>query len=196
MRYVDMRMCIKQIQRCYSENRKLADPLQFYVTSVTGKAEELFSHNAGYQNWDVKFHKESFSDVFDKEDIVYLTSESENVIDTLDDKKVYIIGGLLDHNTLKGLSYNLAIKKNISHGRLPIEQYMNMKTLKVLPINHVYSLLALVTGGKSWSDALMEIIPQRRDATPKIVDSGSDLGVEAPVQLKEIVNEVSTDETS
>ncbi len=40
-------------------------------------------------------------DVFKKEELVYLTAESPNVIQTLEDDKVYIIGGLVDHNRLK-----------------------------------------------------------------------------------------------
>ena len=47
-----------------------------------------------------QLHKEvrDYTDVFPKEEIVYLSSESPNVLETLDDTKVYVIGGLVDHN--------------------------------------------------------------------------------------------------
>lgn len=49
----------------------------------------------------IHFHEEPYLDVFNKSDLVYLTSESRNVLETLEENKVYIVGGLVDHNAHK-----------------------------------------------------------------------------------------------
>lgn len=48
-------------------------------------------------NWSEKLYNE----VFDKEKIVYLSAESKNILTTLEEGKVYVIGGLVDHNSKK-----------------------------------------------------------------------------------------------
>ena len=49
---------------------------------------------------------EKYDECFEKEKIVYLTSESDAVLDKMEDDKVYVIGGLVDHNQHKGTCEN------------------------------------------------------------------------------------------
>lgn len=70
-------------------------------------------------------------DLWKPDEIVYLCAESENVIEDLDPAKVYIIGGLLDHNQYKGLCYSRAVEKGYGHARLPIDKFMKLKARKV-----------------------------------------------------------------
>ena len=55
-----------------------------------------------------------------KEKIVYLTADSPNTLTTLDEDKVYVIGGIVDRNRHVKLTFNKAEKQGISHARLPI----------------------------------------------------------------------------
>lgn len=75
--------------------------MQLHITSFKGKSKEEMAKHDGHENWDCYFHEQSYIDIFPKEKLIYLSSESDNVIKELEDDKIYIIGGLVDHNSHK-----------------------------------------------------------------------------------------------
>nr|XP_002739160.1 PREDICTED: tRNA methyltransferase 10 homolog A-like [Saccoglossus kowalevskii] len=174
----DIRQFVKQIQRSYSENRRSPTPLQFYLCSLGGKTlgkiEECVQ---GYKNWDVYLKPEKVGEVFENDRIVYLTSDSPNVLETLEADKAYIIGGLVDHNHHKGLCYQRAVKAGFNHAQLPISEYIQLQSRKVLTINHVFEILVRYVQSNDWKEAFIKTIPQRKgvseaiDANPCTVTS-------------------------
>ncbi|KAF4532222.1 hypothetical protein B566_EDAN004308 [Ephemera danica] len=164
---VSLGKCNKQMLHCYSMNRRAANPMQLYFTSLTGRSQEQMAKHDGYQHWDVHLHSEHFTDVFPKTRLVYLTSESPNILDTLEDDKVYIIGGLVDHNAHKGHCWEVAKNLGINHAQLPISQYLEMKTRQVLTIDHVFAIMLHVSEGCTWKEALLKVLPQRKGAKEK-----------------------------
>lgn len=48
-----MNKCSDQLLRCYSVNRRMKNPMQFYVSSYEGKFKEVLSKHNGAENWDV-----------------------------------------------------------------------------------------------------------------------------------------------
>ncbi|XP_061175091.1 tRNA methyltransferase 10 homolog A-like [Saccostrea echinata] len=163
----DIMKLVKQIQFCYSSNRRSQNPMQFYVTGVHGQTKARLEGIGDYQNWDVNFTSKDYNEVFEKENIVYLSSESENTLQELEPNKAYIIGGLVDHNHYKGLCHSLATEKGVGHARLPISEFLDMKTRKVLTINHVFDILLKYTETKNWSQSFCSVIPQRKGAHVK-----------------------------
>ncbi|XP_077999546.1 uncharacterized protein LOC144452339 [Glandiceps talaboti] len=162
----DIRQLVKQIQRSYADNRRSPSPLQFYLCSVSGKTlNKLEECASGYQNWDVYVKSEKPLEVFDKDNIVYLTSDSPNILETLESNKAYIIGGLVDHNHYKGLCYQRAIEAGIAHAQLPISDYVKLKSRNVMTVNHVFEILLRYTQFKDWKKAFYHVIPQRKRAS-------------------------------
>ncbi|XP_015122302.1 tRNA methyltransferase 10 homolog A [Diachasma alloeum] len=162
----DIAKLIKQILRCYTLNRRALAPVQFSVTSFSGKSKQEMEKHNGYQHWDVKFCSQSYLEIYDSKKIIYLTSESDNVIDTLEQDFVYIIGGLVDHNQQKGLCHELAQKAKVAHARLPLDKFLKMKSRKVLTIDHVFEILLRVTEGTTWQEAFLQVLPLRKNAEP------------------------------
>jgi len=163
----------QQIQFAYSSNRRAENPLQFYVTGLNSvsKTRERLESVGDYQGWDVHFKSESYLDVFGKSNVVYLSAESSNVLNELQEDKAYIIGGLVDHNKHKGVCFKQAEEIGIQHAQLPIGQYMQLKTRKVLTVNHVFDILLNYTESGDWRKAFCDIIPQRKGGMAIEADS-------------------------
>ena len=54
--------------------------MQLYMTSFTGRVEEDMSKNEGFKNWDMNFRTARYDAALPKDKIVYLSSESEQVV--------------------------------------------------------------------------------------------------------------------
>ncbi|KAL3068501.1 hypothetical protein niasHT_030792 [Heterodera trifolii] len=153
---------VSQLRHCYASNRRAADPLQFYVVNLDTKAKKVLDGINGWQQWDVHLLAQPLAKLWDDREIVYLTADSENVLSTLDEQKVYVIGGLLDHNHQKGLCLRRAIEKGYAHAKLPIGDFVQMSTRKVLAINHVFEILLHFTRDPNWERAFLAVIPKRK----------------------------------
>ncbi|KAF8371449.1 hypothetical protein PRIPAC_77878 [Pristionchus pacificus] len=163
----DRRRCIAQLTFCYSVNRKAEQPLQYHIVGFRGPSRAIHDANDTYANWDVNLHREPLDEVFPKEDVVYLTADSENVLTELDESKAYVIGGLVDHNAHKGVCMRKAEEKGWAHARLPIDEFVKMQSRRVLTVNHVFEIMVLFWQTKNWEEAFFTVIPQRKGACKK-----------------------------
>ncbi|XP_048189623.1 tRNA methyltransferase 10 homolog A [Perognathus longimembris pacificus] len=164
----DIKKLHKQIQRCYAENRRALHPVQFYLTSHGGQLKKNMDENdRGWVNWkDIHIKPEHYSELIKKEDLVYLTSDSPNILKELDESKAYVIGGLVDHNHHKGFTYRQASHYGIDHAQLPLGHFVKMNSRKVLAVNHVFEIILEYLETRDWQEAFFTILPQRKGAVP------------------------------
>lgn len=170
----DIHKLLKQIQRTYSINRRADRPIQLYLTSFGGRSKTILDEiHCKYTSWDVHIKEESYGDVFSQEDVVYLTSDSPNVLSEVDESKAYIIGGLVDHNHHKGLCYRLAVERGIAHARLPISECVKLKSRTVITVNHVFEIMLLYSQTKDWKESLVQVLPARKMEGHKKTGNGA-----------------------
>lgn len=105
------------------------------MISFLGKVAAHVASNEGWEHWSVHRREEPWWQVFELSSVVYLSSEGETELTALDASKVYVIGGLVDHNQHKGLTHRLATARGVLTARLPIDQYLTLDSRKVLTVN-------------------------------------------------------------
>ncbi|NXQ92090.1 TM10B methyltransferase, partial [Nyctibius grandis] len=104
--------------------------------------------------------QESYLDLFPLDAIVYLTPDSENVLQDIDPDKVYVLGGLVDESIHKKINLRRAQEQSLQTARLPIREYMvktfNAKNYhsETLAINQVFDVLSTYYETRSWPAAL------------------------------------------
>lgn len=168
---------VQQLGRIYSVNRHSDNPCQLYFSSMKGKIMETFKQkNSGFKSWDINRSELDYLSLFNSNagdktstsSFVYLSGDSETVLpDTevilRDDSKIYVIGGLVDHNRHKNLCHTRAMKQNIPTARLPIKENLILNQRHILSTVAVFEvLLNVLSSHKNWRDALVMAVPRRK----------------------------------
>lgn len=98
-----MKSTQSQLVRCYSGNTKAKHPMPMILTSYDAELRKLFEQKCpGHERWKgVSFVEEPYIDKYSKDELIYLSADSDNVIQTLEEDKVYIIGAIVDKNRHK-----------------------------------------------------------------------------------------------
>ncbi|KAG0213052.1 tRNA (guanine(9)-N(1))-methyltransferase [Mortierella sp. NVP41] len=94
--------------------------------------------------------------------IVYLSADSPNTITELDPGTCYILGGIVDKNRFPNLCQSKAEKLGIETAQLPIGEYIQMSSRRVLTVNQVFEILLQFIECKDWKEAFLKVIPQRK----------------------------------
>ena len=110
-----------QLSFCYSTNRSTPNPVPFLITSLNGrlKARMDSANRKAHESWrDVEWWEEGYQELWKddgaevdlghmkgkkrsrsrREDVVYLTADSPNVLSELEEGKTYVLGGIVDRS--------------------------------------------------------------------------------------------------
>lgn len=154
-------------------------------TGVGPKVKQLLD-KSNAQHWAVDIHeKKSYLNVVpDRSKLVYLSADSENLINDLDPEDIYIIGGIVDHNKHKKLTYTKANDEKIRHARLPIQENIQLGTSAVLTVNHVFDIICNYLRIKDWKETMQIAIPTRKVKSEEVNQANK--GKEDVVEKEEV----------
>lgn len=158
-----------QLFRTYHVNKASEHTFPVKITSFGGKLKTrmegpMHGHHLQWKG-NITFDEKDYLDLYDKEKLVYLTADSEDTIENLDEGMCYVIGGIVDKNRYKCLCLNKAKEQGIKTAKLPIGEYIKMSSRKILTVNQVVEILHQQLLHNDWEKAFRAIIPMRKFAT-------------------------------
>ena len=174
---------VRQITDLYAINRSSENPFRLILYGVGEHIKEGLK-KCNCENWlgieiyykeeyptfekfiekvlykEDKYDKRPLKDI--KNIIYYLSADSENNVENIDNNATYIIGGIVDRNKYKGLTYNKAKELGINHGKFPIGEFLKLNSSQVLTTNHTFHILNEFSIKHDWKEAFVSIIPKRK----------------------------------
>ncbi|KAM1009050.1 hypothetical protein FF1_005375 [Malus domestica] len=175
MTLAEINSLVQQIMYCYAVNKRCSKPGHLWLTGCKGEMGNALKKLPGFDNWIIEKEDRSYIEALEneKQNLVYLTADSENVVNELDASKIYIVGGLVDRNRWKGITMKKAEEQGIQTAKLPIGNYLNMSSSQVLTVNQVIEILLKYLETKDWKEAFFQVIPQRKRGCPADSDQQS-----------------------
>jgi tRNA (guanine9-N1)-methyltransferase len=172
----------RQLSRVYGWNKKSIQPchLSFCNLKPESKTYQICcSKNDGFANYIIEKSEKSveeFDDNIPKSSIIYLSPDSDEILEELSTDTLYVIGGLVDESVQKHSTLSFAGSHQIKTAKLPIEKYCQRSTQggsykQILTINQVFEILLSKFNGLSWSECLVKSLPSRIGFTTPIKNS-------------------------
>ncbi|KAJ4982068.1 hypothetical protein NE237_032905 [Protea cynaroides] len=187
---------VQQIMYCYAVNGKSPLPGHLWLTGCSGDIETQLQRLPGFDKWMIEKESRSYVEALQdqKDNLVYLTADAETVLDELDPKQIYIIGGLVDRNRWKGLTKKKAQDQGIQTAKLPIGNYLKMSSSQVLTVNQVVEILLKFLETRDWKTSFFHVIPQRKrhEAEAEVGEQNEEDG--SGESKKKCIEQSSTDE--
>ena len=164
-----------QIGRSYGINKKMGRPFELYLSQLAKDGvilQECQRQLMGFDSFPIIQSEKHPCELFDRKKLIYLTPDAKEDLLTLEEDRIYIIGGLVDEQINKRVCLGHARSKDITTARLPIKRFMvhpllQHNTNTILAINQVMEILAMIRHGHQWPQALAECIPKRKGLVVK-----------------------------
>ena len=178
MKLSECRQLARQIHLLYNWNRyKATEPFDLHFTNCDPNKPTLEAIHKQLPNSQkpglflADFHQKSYTDLFPKEKLVYLSPHSEVTLKEFNCDDIHIIGGIIDKSYHQPLSFIKAKKDGIRCAKLPIDDHIIWGSgSKSLCLNHILQILHDVNVTGDWNKALKDNIPTRKQKSVEQIE--------------------------
>ncbi|POM62076.1 tRNA (guanine-N(1)-)-methyltransferase [Phytophthora palmivora] len=148
----------------YLKTCPLDRPLSLHLASCTQDLATICSQH-GAMSWKIGRHVEPLEQLYNADELVYLSPDSENVLDRLDPSCVYVVGGIVDRSVRKGETRAKATSHGYRTARLPLqehfEQFGTRVRTHIMNLDSVIIVLNEVANHGDWGRAFQRAVPPR-----------------------------------
>jgi len=163
-----------QLAYLIAENQKRSVPWPLYFVNFHPEdpvmkrcQEKHLGSLSNPRNLGVIVSDQNYTDLFKKENIVYLSPDAEETIETVDPEKTYVIGGIVDRVVEKGIPRYASLEASqvdrVKALRLPLDEFVEWKSgTQFLTLVTVMKILQLsYENGNNWKETFQRQIPTR-----------------------------------
>ncbi|KAJ8047404.1 tRNA methyltransferase 10-like C [Holothuria leucospilota] len=164
---------VSQLNHVLNANKQARNPFYMHWTGLKDGSKSLKEMRRmfgdTFENLMVNVTDKDVLDIFPKDELIFLTADSTNIMHTFDIDKIYVIGGLVDSRTIQtGVTLAKAKRYNISHARFPLDLYLQWELgAKTLTLDQVARILHSMNESHDWMEALKNV-PTRKHGGFKV----------------------------
>ncbi|KAM7343283.1 tRNA methyltransferase roswell [Cochliomyia hominivorax] len=164
----------KQLMLCFAENRAHDDPFDLHYCNVNlnttcMKSLQRYIPTMLNPEFPMNVHEKCFTEIFPKENLVYLTPHCRTDLVKFNPDDVYIVGAMVDTINNEPLSLAKAKRLGLRMARLPLDQYLQWGagSGKSLTLNQMVNIMLDLKQTGNWTRALRHV-PRRKVVDLKI----------------------------
>lgn len=154
----------RQMVLSYSNNRDNLQPFDMHICNFDTRMKlpdqlQRIMPNLLQSSFEV--HAECFTELYPKENLVYLTPDSPHVLNEYNSRDIFVIASLVEKSDCINLVSSRAKEIGIRTAWFPLNLYLNWgKVFRGLPLNIVTDVLLELKSSRDMRDALKRV-PKR-----------------------------------
>lgn len=163
---VELRSSAKHLKCSLMANMRSAQPFVVHICNVTKDSplEQMLQQEIPYlHKLPVFIHEHDITEIMSPERLVYLSPNSQHVIDEYNPHDCYVMGCIVERGEKLALTLPKAIEYNIRTARLPLDKIFPCSKHKVLSLEQVTGILITARQSNNWQQAITQHLPESDD---------------------------------